>query len=239
MDFDQMLETWRTQDAAPPYEVNHDVLRQALEAEDARVRRLHRFHRRTLWFCWIFGTGMAVFAGFWIAITITNGWPAIYVITSAASVGLFALGDITKHQNHAHDLAARITNGCRAIVDRHFGTIPGDQNRVVGQPDHRALAQHFGDWIFDLPAGFLVYDREHLIEWLPLRVGLIPPGERLRYRVGKSHIAVGVGYVLKQPRFAVFFGKTAILPTHQRMQFRVFVDEARDAPQEPMFFEIL
>ncbi len=31
MDFDQMLETWRAQNTAPPYDVNRDALRQALQ----------------------------------------------------------------------------------------------------------------------------------------------------------------------------------------------------------------
>jgi hypothetical protein len=44
------------------------------------------------WFMWIFGTGMAVWAGFWIAITITNGWPVVYAVASGASLGLFGLG---------------------------------------------------------------------------------------------------------------------------------------------------
>ena len=91
MDFDQMLETWRAQNTAPPYDVNRDALRQALQAEEARVRRELRTRRRGLWFRWIFGTGMAVWAGFWIAITITNGWPAIYAIAAGVSLGMFAL----------------------------------------------------------------------------------------------------------------------------------------------------
>ena len=91
MDFDQMLETWRAQSTAPPYDVNRDVLRQALETEQARVRGEVRTHRRAHWFLWMFGTGMAVWAGFWIAITITNGWPAIYAIAACVSLGMFAL----------------------------------------------------------------------------------------------------------------------------------------------------
>jgi hypothetical protein len=91
MDFDQMLETWRAQNTAPPYDVNRDALRQALQTEEARVRRGLRTRRRGLWFLWIFGTGMAVWAGFWIAITIINGWPAIYAIAAVVSVALFAL----------------------------------------------------------------------------------------------------------------------------------------------------
>ena len=89
MDFDQMFETWRSQNSAPPYDVNREALRQALHNEQARVQRSMRIHRRGLWFAWIVGTAMAVWAGFWIAITITNGWPTIYVVTSATSLGLF------------------------------------------------------------------------------------------------------------------------------------------------------
>jgi hypothetical protein len=81
MDFDQILESWRDRDA----------LRQALQTEEAKVRQEHLLWRRVLWFPLIFGTGMAIFAGFWIPISITNGWPVIYVITSGVSVGMFAL----------------------------------------------------------------------------------------------------------------------------------------------------
>jgi hypothetical protein len=91
MNFDQMLETCLDQNTPPPYDVNRDALRQALQNEDARVRRVLRTRRRGLWFFWIFGTGMAVWAGFWIAITITNGWPAIYAIAAGVSLGMFAL----------------------------------------------------------------------------------------------------------------------------------------------------
>lgn len=92
MDFDQILETWQAQETAPPYGLNHDALRQALRAEETRSQRIQRHRRRMMWFMWIFGTGMAVWAGFWIAITITNGWPVIYAVASGASLGLFALG---------------------------------------------------------------------------------------------------------------------------------------------------
>lgn len=91
MDFDQMLETWRAQNTASPYDLNREALRQALQSEEARLRRTVRSRRRGLWFVWMLGTGMAVWAGFWIAITITNGWPAIYAIAAAGSLGMFAL----------------------------------------------------------------------------------------------------------------------------------------------------
>ena len=72
MNFDEMLETWLAQDT--------DALRQALQTEETRRRRELRSWRWPLWFCGIFGTGMAVWAGLWIAIVISNGWPAFYAI---------------------------------------------------------------------------------------------------------------------------------------------------------------
>ena len=92
MDFDQMLEIWRAQNTAEQYDVNRDALRKTLQAEADRLRKQMRTYRRSLWVMWILGTGMAIWAGVWIAITITNGWSMIYVIASAASVGLFGLG---------------------------------------------------------------------------------------------------------------------------------------------------
>lgn len=92
MDFDQMLEIWRAQNTAQQYEVNREALRRTLQAEEARVHKELRSRRREVWAGTIFGTGMAVWAGFWIAITITNGWPTIYAIASGASLGIFAFG---------------------------------------------------------------------------------------------------------------------------------------------------
>ena len=88
MDFDQMIETWRNQDAEPMYAVNRDALRQTLRSEQARIRRELRFLFR---FAYIVGTGMIVFGGFWIALSINNGWPAAYSIAAGVGVGMFAL----------------------------------------------------------------------------------------------------------------------------------------------------
>jgi hypothetical protein len=92
MNFDQMLETWRARNTAPPYDVNRDALRQALQTEEAKVRLEMRTRRGGLWVCGIVGTGMAVFAGFWIPLSITNGWSAIYTIGAGVSFAMFALG---------------------------------------------------------------------------------------------------------------------------------------------------
>jgi len=163
MDFDQMLEAWRSQDAAPPYDVNHDVLRQALQAEEARVLRLRRFHRRSVWFCWAFGIGMAVFAGFWIAITITNGWSAIYVITSALSVGLFALGGITMW----------LSRGPKAEPGREFGnTLQDEVRRSLALVDFQLSNDRH--WVRDMLAAVSLFAGSLLFSWTINRSQNIP-----------------------------------------------------------------
>lgn len=92
MNFDEMLETWRIQNTAPSFDVNLDALRQTLQIEEARVQKDLRTDRRALWIAGAIGTCLTVFAGFWIAVTITNGWPTIYLVTSGVSFGMFALG---------------------------------------------------------------------------------------------------------------------------------------------------
>lgn len=88
MDFDQMLETWRTQDAAPLYGVNRDALRQALQTEEASVRRVRR---RDMWIICVGVGGTAIFGGFWVAIAISNGWPAIYTVAAGLGFAMCAL----------------------------------------------------------------------------------------------------------------------------------------------------
>ena len=126
MDFDQMLETWRAQSTAPPYDANRDALRQALQTEEARVRGELRSRRREHRFLWILGTGMAVWAGFWIAITITNGWPAIYAIAAGVSLGMFALA------------AGAAWVGRRREPERNFGnTLQEEVRRSLALVDYQ------------------------------------------------------------------------------------------------------
>jgi hypothetical protein len=125
MDFDEMLNTWRAQNTAPPYEVNRDVLRQALQTEDARVRQELRIWRRGLCFVWISGTGMAIWAGFWIAITITNGWDAIYAIASGVSFGFFALGAGAMWMSRGREPAPNFGNTLEEEVRRNLALVDG------------------------------------------------------------------------------------------------------------------
>jgi len=134
MDFDQMLETWRAQNTAPPYDVNRVALRQALQSEEARVRGELRSRRRGLWFVWIFYTGLVVWAGLWIAITITNGWPTIYAIAAGVSFGIFAFGVG----------ATWVSRGPRREPPRNFGnTLQEEVRRNLALVDHElSFAKH-------------------------------------------------------------------------------------------------
>jgi hypothetical protein len=154
MDFDEMLETWRAQNTSPPYDVNRDALQQALQTEAARVRRELRARRRGLWLVWIFGAAMAVWAGFWIAITISNGWPAIYAIAAGVSFGMFALG-----------LGAlRVSRGQRAEFERNFGnTLQGELRRSLALVDYQlSLTRR---WIFSILGSASVIVGTGLFSW--------------------------------------------------------------------------
>jgi hypothetical protein len=163
MDFDQMVETWRAQNTAPPYDVNRDALRQALQTEEARVRGELRTRRHRLWFSWIVGTGMAIWAGFWIAITITNGWPAIYVIAAGVSLGIFALGAG----------AVWISRGREAELDRNFGnTLQAEVKRSLALVDYQlSLTRR---WLLPLLGAALIVIGTGLFSWTVNRSQDIP-----------------------------------------------------------------
>jgi hypothetical protein len=130
MDFDQMLETWRAQNTAPPFDVNRDVLRQALDTEADKVRRALRIQRRALWFVWLLGTGMAVWAGFWIAITMTNGWPAIYAIAAGACLVVFALGAGALWVSRGRQVERNFGNTLQEEVRRNLALVDDQLSRT-------------------------------------------------------------------------------------------------------------
>jgi len=88
MDFDEMLEAWRTQDEKPLYGVNQDLLRLVLQNEQAKIRRTMRMGQ---WITYIFGPGMALFAAFWLWVAILRHVPALQIAAAAVSTGTFIL----------------------------------------------------------------------------------------------------------------------------------------------------
>jgi hypothetical protein len=86
MDFDQMLETWRAQDATPTYRVNHDALRRSLQTEEAEVQRVRR---RDMWVACIAGGGTTIFGACWLwALIYQSDTPIIYTIVAALGFGM-------------------------------------------------------------------------------------------------------------------------------------------------------
>ncbi len=88
MDFDQMLEAWRTQEDKPLYGVNGDLLRLVLQGERDKIRRKLR---RDQWITYVVGPGMALFAAFWLWVAILNSVPALYWGAAAAGTITFAV----------------------------------------------------------------------------------------------------------------------------------------------------
>jgi apolipoprotein N-acyltransferase len=123
MDFDQILKAWRAQNTAPPYGLNHDALWQSVRAEEARNQRFQRHRRRVVWFMWLFGTGMAIWAGFWIAITIANGWPVVYAMASGACLALFALGASALWASRGREPEQKFTNSLEEEVRRSLARV--------------------------------------------------------------------------------------------------------------------
>ena len=102
MDFDEMIEVWRTQDKTPAYRVNPDLLRVVVQQEHADLRRESGldlwFFPWALWFT--AGAVMAVvFAMLFVA---TAGWttPGVWdyaavgiaIVTMAVSAGVNWIG---------------------------------------------------------------------------------------------------------------------------------------------------
>lgn len=88
MDFDQMMESWRTQDDKPLYGVNGDLLRLVLQSEQAKIRRTLR---RDQWITYVMGPGMALFAAFWLWVVIVKHGPVLQSIAAGIGASMFAL----------------------------------------------------------------------------------------------------------------------------------------------------
>ncbi|MEO6388666.1 MAG: hypothetical protein ABIT16_08770 [Croceibacterium sp.] len=88
MDFDQMMDSWKSQDDKPMYGVNSDLLQLVLQHEQARIRRTLRLGQ---WITYIVGPGMALFAAFWLWVALLKHVPVLQIIAAAVGAGTFAL----------------------------------------------------------------------------------------------------------------------------------------------------
>lgn len=62
MTFDELMDTWRTQDKSPLYGVNRDLLQLVLKHEQSPLRRGFRFEARIMYVCYAgFTIGLSIF----------------------------------------------------------------------------------------------------------------------------------------------------------------------------------
>ena len=87
--------------------------------------------------------------------------------------------------------ASRI--GAAAVVDGPLRPVPGDQDRVVRQPDDDALPQHLLHRVLDRLAGLLVEDGEHRLQRLPWASSGVHPVNSCGHAVEERHPPLVVG----------------------------------------------
>jgi hypothetical protein len=88
MNFDQMMDSWRSQEEAPLYGVNRDLLQLVLQHEQAHIRRELRIEQ---WTAYAVGIGAALFGTFWIWQTIMRADPIVYTAAAGLGTAAFAL----------------------------------------------------------------------------------------------------------------------------------------------------
>jgi hypothetical protein len=93
MTFDEMLEVWRTQDTAPPYRVNPDLLAVVVRQEHAELRRESGWDLWFLpWALWMAAGAMLVIVVTFLVVANLRGWatPSVwdYVATGIAIVAM-------------------------------------------------------------------------------------------------------------------------------------------------------
>ena len=102
-------------------------------------------------------------------------------------------GDVMKHQHHANDPALAVTDRRGRVIDADLPAIARDQHGMVGQADHRVVAQADIDRIDGLLAGVFIDDAEHLVQGLSPGLLRRPAGQYLGHRVEIVDDAGGIG----------------------------------------------
>ena len=100
---------------------------------------------------------------------------------------------VAEHQHDAGDIPLLVVDGRGAIVDRDPAAVPGDQDGVIGQSHHRAVAQHLGGEVRRGPARDFVFDAEDFRQRAAFGVSVGPAGERFRDGVHEVNAALRVG----------------------------------------------
>ena len=98
-------------------------------------------------------------------------------------LGLPPFGDVPEDEDHAHDVASGILDGCGTVVDGPLAAVAGDEERVVPQPDGQPPLDDLPDRLLDGLPGRLVDDAEDPLDFDPCRLGERPAGELLGDRI--------------------------------------------------------
>lgn len=108
MNFDQMMESWKSQDEAPLYGVNRDLLKLVLQNEQADLRRKLR---REQWGVYGGSTVLLAFSGLFLWAFIYYRGPLWGLAAAAVAVGAAAAGSV----------ALRLSRRRQSQHERSFG----------------------------------------------------------------------------------------------------------------------
>ncbi len=125
---DDLMEVWRSQDAAPLHGVNETLLRLALRQDEAKLQKQRRTER---WIIYVASAAFVAAMAFFLAIMIyrndvITGWSLVIPIVGVAAA-LFWGG------------AMYVSHRAQALRERRFGESLRDQlNRHIAQVDYQA-----------------------------------------------------------------------------------------------------
>src|SRR5919106_3461814 len=125
---DDLMEVWRSQDAAPLHGVNETLLRLALRQDEAKLQKQRRTER---WIIYVASAALVAAMAFFLAIMIyrndvITGWNLVFPIVGVAAA-LFWGG------------AMYVSHRAQALREQRFGESLRDQlGRQIAQLDYQA-----------------------------------------------------------------------------------------------------
>ena len=96
-----------------------------------------------------------------------------------------AFRDISEHQHHPGHFALRIADRSGTVVNRSFGAVLGDQQRMVRQSDDHPVPQGPNGRAFDRVAGVFIDDLENGFQRNAFGLLLRPAGQGLGHGIQK------------------------------------------------------